>query len=123
VEATRLAGIERHIWPFGRSDAFWDKSTSYFSDSDFYKGMVLGIQADSTNVNSSCATSYNTMVTTVLNLVKYSVSDFKSNFENAGVSVLSDYGYYAAIIKKYQDASLTAFDFYGYFTFFLIISE
>ena len=112
VSAGGLRGLPRWVAPFGRADAFWDKSMQYFTDSDFYEGIVLGIQADSSNTQSSCAVSYRTMYSSITNLASYGYNEFVTNFASSGTSVNAMLGYYPMVYRKYQETALTAFDFY-----------
>lgn len=101
-----------YLAPFGRSDAFWDNSASYFNNLDFYEGLVLGIQADPTFTTSTCAKSFETTTNMFKSLVAYDITAYKANYLASGTTVNTIYGYYPVLFKKYQDSALAAFDFF-----------
>ena len=96
-----LRGIARYLIPWGRNDLFWDNAQTYFTDSEFYLGVVLGIQADSTNTASSCISSYNTMTSSVSTFAAYDMSTFTTNLAASSTTTFANYGYYAMLARKF----------------------
>ena len=58
---------------------FFDNYAAISAQPNFYLGLVLGLQEDSTNTNTDCAKSYNEFTTTLSEYVAYSYADYTAN--------------------------------------------
>ena len=71
------------------------------------------MQADPTVTNTKCQDSFVLVVNAVNMFKKFTVNEYKSALTTAGVNYQTDLGYYSMVFKKFQEVSLTFFDFYA----------